>query len=443
MARAVDVPKFGPLQGVRVINAAKSTAGGFCSSVLAEMGADVIWCESPQSLDPTRAGAGEPSQAEHRNMRNICFSTPTPEGREILFGLLKDADIFFESSKGDHYAHKWGMTDEFLWSINPKLVIIHLSGFGQTGLDEFVTRGSYDPIAQAFSGLMQLQGYPGDEYPPQPAHMSVADYLAALHATVGGLAALNRTLDTGKGESVDVCQYECALRCQAQRPGEYWNYGVKPFREGYLNKTAACWGIFETSDNRSIYIIGLGVSPLKILCKLLGFTYGEGDIPEGTIYINRYETETGKIFQERWIEYCKTHTAQEIEDALLPHGVTCSKVNNYEDLLNDEGLLEHGTLFTGTTADGRDYVQPCIAPRFKKNPTWVWRPMPGIGADNNDILRDLGYTTHEIKELYEKKVIVRKPPVQITKEVSDAIIKSYGYGEDQMLYLEKPLNYDI
>lgn len=435
-------PKMGPLQGIKVAFSGISIAGPFAAELMAEWGADVIWLENPKAPDIARGGFGTSGDCERRNMRTMSINYLCDEGREVFKKLIANVDIFLESTKGKHF-EKIGYSDEYLWSINPKLVIIHLSGFGQTGLDEFVTRGSYDPIAQAFSGLMQLQGYPGDEYPPQPAHMSVADYLAALHATVGGLAALNRTLDTGKGESVDVCQYECALRCQAQRPGEYWNYGVKPFREGYLNKTAACWGIFETSDNRSIYIIGLGVSPLKILCKLLGFTYGEGDIPEGTIYINRYETETGKLFQERWIEYCKTHTAQEIEDTLLPHGVTCSKVNNFEDLLNDEGLLEHGTLFTGTTADGRDYVQPCIAPRFKKNPTWVWRPMPGIGADNNDILRDLGYTTNEIKELYEKKVIVRKPPVQITKEVSDAIIKSYGYGEDQMLYLEKPLNYDI
>ena len=85
MARAADVPKFGPLAGVRIVNATKSTAGGFANSILAEMGADVIWVESPQSTDPTRGGPGEPAQYERRNMRNICFNIPNSDGRKILF----------------------------------------------------------------------------------------------------------------------------------------------------------------------------------------------------------------------------------------------------------------------------------------------------------------------------------------------------------------------
>lgn len=426
------MPKMGPLQGVRVAFVGISIAGPFACEIMAEWGADVIWLENPKAPDIARGGFATSGDTERRNMRTLAIDFRKGEGLEAFKRLLKETDIFLEATKGGNFA-KMGFTDEWFWSINPKLVIVHLSGFGQTGLDEWITRGSYDPVAQAFSGMMNLQGYPGDEYPPQPAHLSACDYLSALHAATGALAALCKAQETGIGDSVDVAQYEAALRCQAQRPGEYYNLGVKPFREGYRHKTAACWGLFECMDKKYLYIIGLGVSQVKILCKLLGFEYGVGDLPEGTFYINRYETETGKLFQEKWLEYCATHNAKDIENTLLPAGVTCCKVNDYEDLLEDDLFLEHGALETFYTADGREYIGPCITPRFKEHPAFIWRGMPGVGQDNNDILEELGYSRAEIKELYEKKTINKKPIAQLTPELKKAIIAYCGWSGDQLV----------
>ena len=150
-------PKFGPLSGVKVINAALSVAGPFAAQLMAEWGADVLWLENVKTRDIVRNGTGYFAEAERKNERSMPLNIPTPEGKEILFKLLKETDIYIEASKGGQY-DRWGLSDEVMWEANPKLVIVHISGFGQTGLPEYVRRGSYDPIAQAFGCYMQYNG---------------------------------------------------------------------------------------------------------------------------------------------------------------------------------------------------------------------------------------------------------------------------------------------
>ena len=131
MAKRADVPEFGMLRGVTVVNASTVVAGPIAASLMAEMGADVIWIESTKSPDTNRGKGGMGAECDRKNMRNISLDIPSPEGREILKKLLTNADIFIESSKGGTYT-KWGLTDEVLWSWNPKLVIAHFSGYCAT-----------------------------------------------------------------------------------------------------------------------------------------------------------------------------------------------------------------------------------------------------------------------------------------------------------------------
>lgn len=425
MARAVDVPKFGPLQGVRVINAAKSTAGGFCSSVLAEMGADVIWCESPQSLDPTRAGAGEPAQAEHRNMRNICFSTPTPEGREILFDLLKNADIFFESSKGDHYAHKWGMTDEFLWSINPKLIIVHMTGFGVEGDPAYIRRPSFDGTAQAYSGFLTMQGQPGEI--PFPAQPQIADYYFALFSASSAMAAYYRAKRTGEGESVDVAQIDCLMRVVGRRPMDLYNNSINDVKEGSKVVNCSGWGVYKCMDGKYVYMLHLGPSAIKAGLEIVGLgdKWGTDEYPvwKG----NGFTAEpAGAELERRIVEFCNTHTAKEVEDTYWPAGVPCCRVMDYKDLAAHPHVQARGSVIEWEGVDGMVRKGAAPTPRFKNDPTKIWRGCPGVGYDNEDILKDLGYSDDKIKELYDKKVIMKLPIGKWTKEMFLAA----GYTED-------------
>ena len=220
MAKRADVPEFGMLRGVTVVNASTVVAGPIAASLMAEMGADVIWIESTKSPDTNRGKGGMGAEGDRKNMRNISLDIPSPEGREILKKLLTNADIFIESSKGGTYT-KWGLTDEVLWSWNPKLVIAHFSGYGQSGDPDYVSRGCYDPVCQAFSGYMALQGFKDRE--PLAGREVPTDYLAGLSGLANILAALRYADKTGKGESFDIAQFEMAARFQNKLPMDYFN----------------------------------------------------------------------------------------------------------------------------------------------------------------------------------------------------------------------------
>ena len=201
MAKRSDIPEFGMLRGIKVVHSSTVVAGPIAAELMAEMGADVIWIESTKSFDTNRGKGGMGAECDRKNMRNISFDIPSPEGREILKGLLSDADVFIESSKGGTYA-KWGLTDEVLWSWNPRLVIAHFSGYGQSGDPDYVNRGCYDPVCQAFSCYMYMQGFADRE--PLPGREIPTDYLAGLSGLANIIAAVRWAEKTGKGESFDI-----------------------------------------------------------------------------------------------------------------------------------------------------------------------------------------------------------------------------------------------
>lgn len=255
-------PKFGPLSGVKVINAALSVAGPFAAQLMAEWGADVLWLENVKTRDIVRNGTGYFAEAERKNERSMPLNIPTPEGKEILFKLLKETDIYIEASKGGQY-DRWGLSDEVMWEANPKLVIVHISGFGQTGLPEYVRRGSYDPIAQAFGCYMQYNGFPDRD--PIPANPQPCDFATGLMAGFAALAALNRAKETGKGESIDLAQYEVMIRILNSYPVEYLNLGIKYERAGNRNAKCVCFGLYRCKDGKCVYIAGIGAGISKKL----------------------------------------------------------------------------------------------------------------------------------------------------------------------------------
>ena len=174
--KSTDLPKFGNLHGLKVINAASVIAGPFVCGLFAEQGADVIELESVKAPDMYRM-YGDAWSAERRNQRMMTLNIPSDEGKEVLFRLIKDADVLVESSKGGTWK-KWGLTDEVLWEHNPALVILHISGFGQTGDPDYVKKASFDPIGQAFSGYASLNGFPGT--PPSVTTPFTGDYMTGL-----------------------------------------------------------------------------------------------------------------------------------------------------------------------------------------------------------------------------------------------------------------------
>lgn len=403
MAQKSDIPQFGLLQGLKCVNAALSTAGPWAGALMAEWGADVIWVENVKGIDVLRGKGGMAAEHERRNMRTICLDVAKPDGKKILLGLLKDADIFIEASRGGTY-DKFGLSDEVLWEANPKLVIAHISGFGQSGLPEFVKRASYDPIAQAFGGMMQLNGMPGD--PPMPSMMSVADYYTGYLTLASCLAAVMKARETGQGESIDIAQYEAVIRSQTQRPMD-WFVDRKPFvKEGHRNYMTAGWGSYQCKDGEWVYMLFLGTGVMKAGLPLLGLEYGSEMYPT-TKHFALVGTPAGELLDQRISEFCMARTCEEAERELEAAGVPVSRIMTYNMIENHPHYAARESLTEWDAVDGRRLKGSNVVPKIKNRPGRIWRGCPTTGMDNEDILVELGWSPEEIAALYEKGVILK------------------------------------
>lgn len=399
--RKNEIPQFGLLAGVKVVHSSTVVAGPIAAELMAENGADVIWIESPRALDTNRGKSGMGAESERRNMRNISFDVFSAEGREVLKGLVSDADIFMESSKGGTWA-KHGITDEVLWEWNPKLVIAHFSGYGQTGDPSYVTRGCYDPVCQAFSGLMNMQGFPDRE--PPAAREVPTDYFAGLTGFGMCMAGVLKARETGKGESFDIAQFETAMRYQNQRPMDWFNRGAKALRVGSHNEVTAAWGAYTCKDGNGVYLMFLGPSVMKKGLPLFGWEFGSELFP-ATQNFAPLATEGGKMLEDAVSNFCATHTAKEVEDALGELGVPCSRIMDYEMAAEHPHYIARNTFMEWDAVDGRRLKGVSPMPKISNNPQQIWRGCPTPGMDTDDILRDLGYDEERISQLHSEGIL--------------------------------------
>ena len=401
-----EVPQVGTLDGVRVVFAAPSIAGPFFGAMCADHGADVIWIEQASQPALDRSGIIGFLDADRKNMRNLALDIPSPDGRKIFLKLMKDTDIFLESSKGGTY-EKWGLTDEILWEVNPRLVIIHVSGFGLTGDPNYIHRAAYDPIAQAFGGMMYTNTRGG---PPLPASPVIADYYTGLFAFGSGLAAYIKALKTGKGDSVEVSQYEAVVRCMNYGFAD-WNIPIDDpnadklrYKVGNYNNKTAGYNTYQCADGNYIFIMIIGKSVMQKAFPLLGLEYGSESTPEKVIY-REYEAE-GKILNDAIIKYCSSRTAEEVETVFSSFGIPAMRTLTFDDQLTHPHYVARETFTTVYNSEkGKDVIIPNIFPRMKNNPARIWRGAPSWGDDTTDILEDLGYSSKDIEHLAEIRVV--------------------------------------
>lgn len=266
--------------------------------------------------DVSRIAPGMAAQLDRRNMRTIKLNVNTPAGKEVLLRLVREADIFLEASKPGQYK-KWGLTDEVLWGENPQLVITHISGFGQWGDPDYVRRASYDPIAQAFSGVMYMNGLPGRR--SAPAEVSISDYYTGYMAAFASLAAYISAARTGKGDSIDVSQYESTLRCEAGWPLDIWNDSGRPFVQGKGNNGNVGFNSYMCSDGREVYMVIIGPALLKRLMALLDLPYNEG-VFAGCINNVKEGTPAGEVLEKAIVDFCASRTSAEAEKAFARGG---------------------------------------------------------------------------------------------------------------------------
>jgi L-carnitine CoA-transferase len=411
MTETTDRPSFGVLSGLRMVHATSTIAGPFAAGLMADMGADVIWIENPRFPDPLRASWA--IEQDRRNQRAISLNVVAPEGRGVFERLLRTADVFMETSRGGTWA-KRGYEDEALWEVNPALVIVHISGYGQDGDPRYVARPAYDTIIQAFSGYMHQNGYA--DRTPIISWPYTADYVTGLMATTATLAAVHKARETGEGESIDVAMFEALLRCQGWHLPEYLNTGATRQRSGNRSPLYAAEGVFECGDGRAVALHVFSAPLLQKLVAFLGLADGD-EYPEG-MTAAPLDEPCGQRLEAAVEQFCLNQTAADVERELDAVGIPCSVVLEYpaavehphylaRDVFTEwqtvygERTMEGGaTLAAGETVKG---VRPM--PRFARHPSQVWRGAPSVGLDNDAVLAELGYGEAEIAALYDDGVL--------------------------------------
>jgi len=374
----------------------------------------VIWIENPNAVDSSRVARRSGSwQQDRRNMRSLCLDYVHGEGRDVFAQLIETADVLVEASVGGRFA-KLGYTDEFLWELNPGLVIVHISGFGQTGDPAYVSRASYDPIAQAFGCVMRMNGLPGQ--PSAPAMPFPADYAAGMFAFGMANAALLKRQQTGRGESIDVAQFELMMRLQANYPTDYYRYGLDYIKEGNHSRICAMYGTYAAADGEEIYVLVLGSGVVRRALEILELEYGSEFFPEGSTLIP-VETEAAAVLEAAFAEFLSVHTAAEAEEILAGAGVPCARLMDYETARTHPQYVARGVITEWTATDGHTQIPGVkVVPEVGGHPGRVWRGAPTIGMDNDDLLAELGISEQVRDQLYASNRLSRRDYFENTGE---------------------------
>jgi L-carnitine CoA-transferase len=360
----------------------------------------VTWLENTGAGDTVRDTEWV-KQAERRNQRSAALNYFSAEGKEILLKLIADADIFIEASKGGTYAKK-GLDDAALWAVNPKLVIVHVSGYGQSGAPDRVSRAAYDLTVMAYSGYMCQNG--SQEQPMNPGPYT-GDYINSLTIISSALAALHKVGQTGEGESIDLAMFESLLSVGQYYLVDYLNAGIIWPRPGARNQNLCGIGEYKCADG----FIGLcvyGVTQNKYLLEVIGLgeLWGTADYPEDTSAL-WLSSPKAALIEAKLEEYLSTRKVLDVEADFSAHRIAAQKVMEFPDLVAEEHLQLRGVWQNWQTGDGREFKGLGVFPKFANNPGQIWRPMPEQGEDTADVLGKLGYSPDEISRLEAADVI--------------------------------------
>lgn len=405
-------PSFGMLDGYRVVMMGLSVAAPFAAELYAEHGADVVWVENPRVVDTSRVARRSGAwQQDRRNMRSLAMDYVHGEGREVFLKLMETTDVLIEASVGGRFA-KIGLGDDVLWARNPRLVVAHISGFGQTGDPRWVTRASYDPIAQAFGCAMRMNGLPGQ--PSAPAMPFPADYTAAFYAFGMANAALLARERTGRGESLDIAQFEAMMRVQANYPTDFLRYGLDYVKEGDRSRICAVYGTYACGDGEEVYVLALGGGVMARLLPVLGLAVGTEHFPEGLSYVP-VGTPAAAVLEAAFGDFIASRTAEQVEDELSALGVPVSRLLDYATARTHPHYVDRGVFTEWTAADGTTRVPGVkVVPEVTHLPGRVWRGAPTIGQDNDDLLAELGVDDDTRDAMYADGRLTREPYAETT-----------------------------
>ena len=334
----------------------------------------------------------------NRNKRSITLDFRHPKALDILYSLIKNADVLVENFKAGTL-EKMGLAPDKLLEINPRLVITRISGFGQDG--PYANRPCFDAVAQSLSGLMDITGFPDGD--PTMVGTYVCDLTSGLYAVIGTLAALQAREHTGRGQVVDISLLDCACGLTHSAIINYYLLGLVTKRNG--NQDRASWPatFYPSKDGRLVFIHAGQDPAFAKFCKMIQ----REDILENPEF--RYLTGRANHIQEcdeLVSSWTRTHTLEEILDACEKSGIPCARVNNMEEMVHDKQLIYRKMI--RTVEDSRFGAITTSGPVIKMSETNpdVYRTAPRLGEHNHEIYhQELGLTKEEIALLEEEGVI--------------------------------------
>ncbi len=397
----------GPLSGIRVIDLGTMVAGPVAATLLSDLGAEVIKVEQPGRGDTLRHigpfsedGDGGESlwwNVESRNKKSVTLDLRQVDGQRILKEMVKHADVVVENFRPGTL-ERWNLSWDDLERVNPRLVMLSVSGFGQTG--PYAPRAGYDRMALALGGVLNISGYP--DRPPVRPGTAAADYQTALYGAFGTMVALyNRDARGGTGQQVDLSLYESVFRFTDVLVTAHDRLGLVRERTGNIHFAGAPCDHFETIDGRYIAFAVSSDRMYSRLCEVL---------PE-LLQDERFATRANAVAN---VEACNRVVGAWIKSLPVPElcqifddkGLAYSLIYSIEDIVADPQYASRGTIATVENPRLGPLKMPAPQPRFEGTPAPPLQPAPALGADTDDVLRELaGLSPEQIVEARESGVI--------------------------------------
>lgn len=394
-----------PLKGLKVLEMGQLLAGPFCGSMLAGFGADVIKIEKPKTGDPLRVwrklhnGSSLWWVSMGRNKKSITLDMTQPEGQAIAKRLASKVDILLENFKPGTM-EKWGMGYDELKAANKGIIMVRVSGWGQTG--PYSSRPGYANVAEGVGGMRYTTGYP--DRPPVRTGTSIGDTLAGMHAALGALTAVyHRDVNGGEGQVVDVAIYESIFNMMESTLAEYDKLGVVRERTGAKLEGIVPTSTYPTKDGKFIIIGGNGDSIYRRLMNAVG----RPDLAEHA----EMQDNAGRVGHETEIDqaitdWTLTKTYDEAYAEILAAEVPTGPVYSIADIVKDEQYNSRGLFETVELAPGDTVKIPSVLPKLTATPggtDWIG---PKLGEHNEEVYCNfLGMSRGEYEDLIDKELI--------------------------------------
>ena len=405
MARVSDDVNHrqGPLAKYRVLEIGSTVAGPFCGRMLADFGAEVIKVE-PSEGDPVRTmgksvgGHSLYAASIFRNKRLVSIDLHREEGRALIRDLAARSDVLIENFKPGTL-EKWGLGWEDLSKINPRLVMVRISGFGQDG--PYASRPGYGVVCEAVSGLRHLTGDP--DRAPSRVGVSMTDYIAGLHGAYGAVMALMAREQTGRGQMIDAALYESAFNFMEVWIGAYQKLGFIPNREGSRLIGSTPNNLYPTADGSYIHITAMADNLFRRLVEAMG----RPELAQDPRFADAIErNQQHEALDAIVSEWTSNLPLEQIEAILHQAQVPATRIFTVADIFNDPHYRARNAIVRTPDPHMGEVAMAGVVPRLSETPGIVRHAGRDVGQDSREVLRDLlGLDAARIEALAKSGVI--------------------------------------